>query len=313
MLSVGADVLLAINMVGNSLRAIEAEKSENRLTIRSVSELTMEAPFDLKRTQDPENIPVYAAAINRLVDEKSIRSKSACLAIDRRMILHKKLKVDRDLGMSQVKAQIEWEVEQLLISPRDEYNIAFERMGVIGNQYETYLVAAIRKDLISYLNDVFVRTPLALQAVDMDILAAVRGLYGYGTTRTDLLSALVDFTNTGIDVIIMKEGKYAFAAELPAYQEGSAEEIARLVSRELDRLVESHKDELITTSYESIYLAGDKADVEIIPHLQGLQDTADIRFADPFENFQLSIEAETNPLIKNKPEKFLMTAGMVLL
>ncbi|MBN1542421.1 pilus assembly protein PilM [candidate division KSB1 bacterium] len=319
MTAVDGQSFLGLHLAGKNLRVIEAENNAGRVAVRSVSERLFQTPFDLRVIGAEESIPAFAGAINQILDQKSIRTTTAALALDRRMLLFKKIKIDRGLSETQIRDQIEWEIEQLLIVPRSNYNIGHERLGGYGNQYERLLIAAIRKDVIRYLNDIFVRTPLTLKTVDIDLMASIRALYASEGKRPDMLSALVDFNEYGIDLTLIKDGKYAASTEMSVQSglgsrvpEGGAEQIAKAISDELNQLIDHLSDELVSKSIESIYLSGDQADVEVIPHLQGLQETADIRFADPFENFSLYLEAETDALVKNKPEKFLATAGMIV-
>jgi Tfp pilus assembly PilM family ATPase len=318
MTPVHGQIRLGLHLVGKNLRMIEAEKNGERLAIRTVSERILSVPFDLRAIGNEANAALFAGAINQMLDQKAIRTTTVSLALDRRMLFFKKIKLDQGLSETQVRDHVEWEIEQMLILPRNNYNIGHERLGDYGHQYNRLLIAAVRKDVINYLNEIFSHTPLTLQVVDLDILSSIRALYASENRRPDMLSALVDFNEYGIDLPLIKDGKFAESTELPASAaaatkivDNGAEPVAHTISDALNHLMEQMDEDTVTKSLESIYLCGDQADVEVIPHLQGLQDTADIRFADPFEHFNLYLEAETDPLVKNKPEKFLATAGMV--
>jgi Tfp pilus assembly PilM family ATPase len=312
----GDEHLFGLNIVGRRLKGVEAEQHLDQIGIKAVAETTLTVPFDLNVVKHEEVVAQYADAINKLLEEKSIRATTARFALDRRLILMKTVQLDRGLSDRQIQDQIEWETEQLLIAPRKEFNVGVESLGSHYGQQDVYLITAVRKQVISFLRDVFVRTPLTLSVIDVDVLAAVRGLQGKSKRRPETLAALVDFNDFGIDFTLVREGRFLCSSEISSVKEGEGEnnskQVAKVISDELSHLLESVKDDLLPASYDSIYLSGDNAEVEIIPHLQGMQKTADIRFADPFSSFNLFFEAESDPLIKNKPEKFIVTAGMVI-
>lgn len=315
------DILLGLNFAGNSIYAVEAEKREGQIHLITVAESEMEYPFDFSAIGADEYVTSFANGINSLIDRVGIRSKAVRFALDRRMVLLKRLVVDRGLSDSELRQQVEWELEQLLVAPRDEYNVGFERLGPVSEKYEGVIIVAVRKAVISYLKEIFKQTPLNLTVVDVDIFAAIRSLWGDIEKASDGLSALVDFGKKSIFFTLVENGKYFLSSEISTSQsEGSdlsrlnanSEELARFVEEELLRLVQGIGDYTVPQNLQQVFLAGEGVDMEIIPHLKQRFDAAMVGLADPFSNVRQRLDAESESLTKEKPEKFLVSVGMIL-
>lgn len=308
------DILLGMNIAGKRLRVIEGETMGEQIQIKSVADSRIDLPFDQQIIENEDYIPTFSSAINKLLDEKSILANSVHFALDRRMVFLKRITIDPGLKEEQIRDHIEWEIDQWLAASRDEFNVVFEKEHAEFGRSDTILIAAVRKRIIEYLKRIFVRTPLTLQVVDIDVLAAIRGLMG-NRAKPDRLVALVDI-NKNLDVLIAKDGKFAYLNEVSGENEGdledNAEKIASRIHEELLRIFQEFEREFGSLNLDTIYLSGDRADVDVIPYLQQLQKNADIRFADPFERVELATGTDLDPLIKNNPEKFLISVGMLI-
>jgi Tfp pilus assembly PilM family ATPase len=316
-----ADILLGLTIIGKKLRGVEAENREGQLNIVSVAETPCEVPFDFSSISNNENIPRFARAINTLIDDAGMRAKVALFALERRMVLTKKLKVDEGLSETEIKQHIEWELEQLLISSRDEYNVAFDRLGPCEEKYENIILVAVRKKIIEYLREIFNKTALKLSMVDVDLFAAIRTFTNGLEGGPQDLSALVDFNNRGIDFTLIHNGVYLSSSELSASafeetsaypSEGEPEDIARMVNEEMDRLVNSSFGHGAPPHLQTIALYGDYVDRNVLKILQEQRSETHVAFADPFSSVRLRLNAEAELFTKEHPEKFLVSVGMVL-
>jgi Tfp pilus assembly PilM family ATPase len=307
------EILLGLNFVGKRLRAIEGEIMGEQVRIKSVAESRLDLPFDQQTIENEDYIPTFSSAINKLLDEQSILANSAHFALDRRMVFLKRITIDKGLNEEQIRNHIEWEIEQWLAASRNEFNVIYDKERSDFGQSDTVLIAAVRKRIIDYLKRIFVRTPLTLKVVDIDVLAAIRGLMG-NRPKPDRLAALIDI-HKNLDILLAKDGKFAYLNEAGGEKENNlenAEKMANRIHEELLKIFKEYAEEFGSLNLDTIYLSGDKADVEVIPYLQQLQKNADIRFADPFERVELATGTELDPLIKNNPEKFLISVGMII-
>jgi Tfp pilus assembly PilM family ATPase len=313
--------LLGLDIVGNSLRLVEAENLEGKTSITAVANATLDLPFDYYAIGNEDFIPRFASAINSLIDKAGVNATIAHFALERRMLLIKRFTMDKGLSDADLRQQIEWELEQILVSSRDEYNIGCDRQILPAENFENVIVVAVRKAIILYIKEIFSKTQLKLAAVDVDLFAAIRALCASMQPNPPSLAALVDFNERGIDFGLIKDGKYAYSSEIPTlrsngdrinYLDRSGEATGKVINDELIRLVENIGDSSTEKSLEKIFLTGDKADLEIIPHLQSLQKKAQISFADPFQNIEKRLDEEAGTLANQHPEMFLASVGMIL-
>ena len=237
------------------------------------------------------------------------------------MLLIKQFKMDLGLNEADLHQQVEWELSQILVSSRDEYNVGCERLGPTSGKLENVVVAAVRKSIVLYLKEIFMQTPLNLAGIDVDLFAAIRALSCTEEELPNGLTALVDINERGIDFSLINEGMYLNSSEISNlrangdrmnFLEGSSEEIAKVVNDEIIRLLDNLDNTRIPKSLAKVYLTGDRVESDIIPHLQKLQGTAEIGFADPFRKIEKRLSAESESLIKLHPEMFLASVGMVL-
>ncbi|NOY60918.1 MAG: pilus assembly protein PilM [Calditrichaeota bacterium] len=316
------DILLGLNVFGKKLRMVEARKRDGETQLQNVGEADLEAPFDFYAVGNRDLIPKFAEEINNLIQESGLHAKSVNFAIERRMVLIKRLTVDSSLSEAELHQHVEWELEQLLVAARGEYNVGFETAAMTKSGYKNIVVVAVRKAIISYLQEVFAKTFVELSSIDVDLFSAIRGLCGNSLDSHCGLCALVDFNERGLDFTIINNGEYITSGEIPAFRaEGSGgnlfeapgEDVADLVNEEITRLLNTVQDSSLFSNLEKIYLAGDKADSALIPHLQALQQNTEIQFADPFKNVGWNPLEDPPILIKESAEKFLAAVGMTLI
>jgi len=315
------EALLGLDIVGNSIRMVEAERQDGKLIFSNVAHATLDLPFDFYAIGNDDFIPRFASAINSLLDKAAIRARTTYFALERRMLLIKQFQMDLGLNDEDLHRQVEWELSQVLVSARDEYNVGCERLGPTSNMLESVVVAAVRKSIVLYLKEIFGQTPLKLAGIDVDLFAAIRALSNAEEDMPLGLAALVDPNERGIDFCLINQGKYLNSSEISNlrtdgdrmnFLTGSGEEIAKVVNDELIRLLENMGNSRIPKTITKVYLTGNRAESEVIPPLQKLQGDAEIVFADPFRNVEKRLSAESESLIKLHPEMFLASVGMVL-
>ncbi len=308
--------LLGLHFFGNKFRIIEAEQA-GHFRITKASETLFETPFDFYAIGNEDLVPQFAGAINNAVENKIIAQKSL-VALERRMVIMKHLIVDKNISGTDLKQHIEWELEQLLISSRDEYNVGFERTANLGNEFASVTVVAVRKSIIQYLKNIFKATPLDLTRVDIDLFSAIKTLmYNYPEARSGLC-AFVDLQDKGIDVVLTYDKQYLVSGEISdfskdlSYSNAGHEEIAILVNDELLKLLNSLDSQSDELAPNSIFIAGKKAEAGIVPYLQNLQHESFISFVDPFHSVEKQLDTESTDVIKKNPDRFLSGLGLLL-
>ena len=313
------NISLGLNFAGNKLFAVEAKGGDDQLNLISVAESSSDISFDFDVIGNESYIQKFADQINTLLEQKNIKATETHLALERRMVFLKVINVEKELAEAQLKQQVEWELEQVLISPRDEYNVGYERLVSSQGSFESVLIVAVRKSIINYMKEIFDRTPLQLTVVDVDIFAAIRSIINVVGTSSEGFIALIDFNKRGIDFGLVRNGKFVISSEISSVSDddgtnpiaATGEEIAKLVNDELIRLLQKINVKEIDDVFEQIYLCGEQADSEIIDQLKKYQQSARIDFANPFQNLNQTLNDESQSFVDEHPEKFVVSMGML--
>jgi Tfp pilus assembly PilM family ATPase len=313
---------VGINIFGNKLRVVEAQKVNGTVNVVNVAESVLDIPLDFYAIGNQELIPQFATAIKRLLERHGVKAQRAHYALERRMVILKKMSVDRTLSDEEVRQHVEWELEQLLISSREEYNVGVDILEEMLPDYRNVIVVAVRKAIIYYLQEIFKQAPLNLSFIEVDIFSAIRGLYGSKKEKPVGLSALIDINDRGIDFTLIENDHYALSSEMPVFQSsgkslsylnGSAGEIATVLNDELVRLIDSLNYPVMDNKITAIYLTGDRAETAVIPALQSLMGPTKIAFANPFQAVQQQVGLDSGALAEKESQKFLVSVGLTLM
>jgi Tfp pilus assembly PilM family ATPase len=314
-----SSIQLGLYFFGNKIRMVEARKELGTIQVVNVAEKSIETPLDFYSIENQELVPTFTNYLTALMHEATIQARRVNFALERRMAIVKRLVVDKGLSESELRHHIEWELEQLLISSRDEYNVAFEPIASTQNDFTNIVIVAVRKPVIEGLRNIFSQTPFELVKVEIDLFPTVRGILGHFGQKPKGLVAIVDLNERGIDFTLCQDGLYSISSEIPAFQSnhdqsvysnGRDEELAIRINDELSRLFAQIENEQYNTELNSILLTGEKANPELISYLQNFQKYTHIEFANPFRHVQrkLSIAAETT--VTSKADKFLVNIGL---
>jgi Tfp pilus assembly PilM family ATPase len=314
------NIKLGLSFSGKVIRMVEAQKMAETLQIMNVAERAIETPFDFYSIENHDLIPIFANYISSLTNEAAIQGKKVSFALERRMAIIKRLIVDRDLSEINLRRHIEWELEQLLISPRDEYNVGFERMATLHRDYLNVVVVAVRKSIIEYLKKIFSQTTLDLANVDIDIFAMAKGIQGHFGKVPKGLIALIDLNDQAIDFTFVNDGIYIFSSELAVFQinqksiiysNHNPEQITQIIAEELEKLLAQIKNGAINTNPDYILLTGEKANLEYISFLRKLYKEIPIDFANPFQKVELHLSVAAESLATKKANNFLVNTGLI--
>ncbi len=304
---------LGLMISGDTLFFVEATTGQpQRLLTADVMHLGI--PFDVQAFGDPDMAVHFSNSINQLLDRFAISAKTASVCLDRRLVLLKRLRVDQDLRETDIRQQIEWELEQVLVAPRDEYHANYEKFRHERDHYDHIVVAVVRKAVIAFLQNIIKATPLKLQQVDVELLAMIRGMSAL-KLEFHALSALIEIEPTYASVTLLKnqcflsqgEIKYA-AAQLT---DSNSEQIATLINDEILRQLDTLGDEVLLKNVEQLFLINSNIPSGIIYGLQRLQRNALVQIVAPLERLEHSLSLEAEQLIKDNPGRILPLLGLL--
>ncbi len=304
---------LALMMANDRFYFIEAGIG-HPLRLVSAGALDLDVPFDYQTFADRELIAHFSGAITRMIDRFAISATSVSFCLDRRMVQLKRLKIDRDLSDADLRQQVEWELEQMLVSPRSEYHADFERVRYERDHYDYIILAVVRKAIVGYLHDIFRATHLKLEQVDVDLLSAIRGLTLL-RSHSKGLAALIDLQENVLGITLLKNRTFLCYGELTkkggAIADENSEERATRINDELLRLLETLGDEVLLKNIDEIYVSANSLPAASLHALQRLQRAAQIQPLDPLDQVEHSLSLEAEQMIRENPRQALPLLGLL--
>jgi len=312
-------IKLGISLSRDMIRFIEAEVMNGNLNIISVVQVPLEQQFDFSMLGEENLVPHFSEKIDQSLDNFSAAINSARLCIDRRLVLKKTFAADKNLTQDAIRKHIEWELDQALISPRDEYNVGFEHVILPGLKNDIVVFAAIRKALVGYIEDIFKKSRLSLEEIDLDLFASIRALGQAYRDNLAGVSALIECSDKDIGYTILVDGLYAISTESAVSTEDdkatiadlSVGELAANVNAELTHLLEYLEEELGISNIDRVFIAGE-AERSLASELEKLQLSAAVSFVEPFNNVHRQLNIESQMLIDEQAERFISCFGMIL-
>ncbi len=112
------------------------------------------------------------AAINTILEQARFGTTNAAIAMFGTNVLVKKLQLAGGT-MEEIDNQVSWEIEQYLTIPIDEAMISFHYLGENEGGGAEVVVAAAKRDLVTFYKDVVEKTKLKVKIVDTQVTAIV--------------------------------------------------------------------------------------------------------------------------------------------
>jgi hypothetical protein len=304
---------LGLMMAQNRFYFIEAGLGRP-MRLVSAGALDLQVPFDFQAFADRELIAHFSGAIRQMIDRFAISASSVSFCLDRRMVQLKRIKIDRDFSETDLRQQVEWELEQMLVSPRSEYHADYERVRNERDHYDYAILAVVRKAIIAYLHDIFRDTALKLERVDVDLLSAIRGLILL-KPQSQGLAALIDVQENVLGITLLKNQSYLCYGELTrnsgALTDENSEEMATRVNDEILRLLETLGDEVLLKNIEQVYISAATLPAAAIHTLERLQRAAKIEILDPLDLVEHSLSLEAEQMIRENSRQILPLLGLL--
>lgn len=311
-------IKLGISFSADTVRFIEAEEWNGKYNITNVVQTPLPKSFDFSIIGDQEFVPRIADLIDKTVDNFSSDISNTRVCIDRRLALKKNFAIDKGLSDKEVQDHIEWELDQVLVAPRDEYNVDFVHTSLVSARKDAVVFAAIRKAIVKYLQDIFKKSRLSLEMLDLDLFASIRALNAAYPDDLQGAAALVEFAQSGIGITFLIDGRYVFSTDIITLANGqrfdalSVDELASTIHEELQKLTENVEENFQATDLNRIYLAGTLQHKSIIDELLKLRPLVQIELAEPFRQAHKQLNIESQMLIDERGEQFMSCLGMIL-
>jgi Tfp pilus assembly PilM family ATPase len=310
--------MVGISIRDTALRMAEATKVGDESRLSRLSQGRVRTPFNVLSLKDHTLIRRYAEDINRLYETADFRISTGVFILDANMVLIKKIPVDGNLQGDRLKDHVRWEVEQCMINPVDQYVVDFQRMpSSAGQDYAEVVVVVVRRMVVDFLKEMFRNTDLILRAIDVDVFAAQRAFSGNYETNEDEYVVLADVRKEYLQFSIIKGANFFLSQDADCQLEQHSEpsrrdgdHLARIISKELRRIVIDHKLGKSVEDMHAIYLYGDAVTDQMV---EALQNTHNVRIdrANPFKKIKI-VSQGGDPVMQSQPEAFVIPVGAAL-
>lgn len=287
-------------------------------TLAMAGESQLHSAFDFSACKDGTQISRQAAAVEALMDRQGVASGRVFFAVDQSCLLLKRLRVDRVLSESELRQHIEWEMEQLLVDPRDEFNVSYERIRSDDERFQHLAVAAMRKSIIRHLESIFAKTRLELKIIDVDVLSAQRGLVAAVNKIAEGLSAMIQVVDGKVCFSLMKNSGFLSThvttlrpeQRLSTTRPMEVDEVAGFIHDELLRLLDTLGDEVLLKTIDQLFVIDKGISHEVMVALQLLLRTAEIVLVDPLQKLRHTLNPEAQSLVRERAGSFLPLIGL---
>ncbi len=310
--------LIGISIRENQVRMTEAVEEAGHFKITRVSKGGSRIPFSFSVVEDRSNIPLLAQDINRVYETAGFSSNKASLSLDSDLVLIKKIPVDASLEGDELREHVRWEVSQFMINPLDHFIVDYEELRKNGQQpgEADVVVVVVRKVVIDFIKEIFASTDLHLRAVDVDVFSAQRVLKHSFQFPPDARIALVDLRKNNLQISVLHDSYFlsqeiAYPAEDAMTIDSNWEEhIARVISKELRRIILDNKLGKSIEDLHKVFIYGDNVENRMIEILSRSHNIPFHRI-NPFEKIPL-ISAPTEPEVQEHPESFVTSVGAAI-
>ena len=189
-----------------------------------------------------------------------------------------------------------------------------------GKPSKEVIVVSVREKIIQQLKKLFSTAKISVHVIELDIFAAIRAIKNNYDLTGDKLVALIEIDEIGIQVTIVKDQNFFLSQEISSSKLGlenkSLKEIdevgqARLIAREMRRIVQDHQFGESVESINRIFLYGNVVKDGLV---ENLQNTYNVRIdkTNPFRNLFIGPKASTDDKISSHPEAFTVCIGSAL-
>ncbi len=310
--------LIGISVRDTVVRMAETVAGDQGRQIVKVVKGSVRYPMELKSLEKSDFAKVLSDDINRLYEMAGMRTTRAAISLDSDMVLIKKIPLDGNLDGEELREHIHWEVSQCVINPIDNFNIGYQILNAGSNsEYERAVVLVlIRKEVVESIKELFAGTSMQLRAIDVDIFSAQRVIETTYNFDPENKVALVDIRRKNVQLSILYHDYYlSQEVGYPVDEDGSfstenGEHLARIISKELRRVILDNKLGKSIEDMHEILLYGDAVDDVVIESLSSAHNL-NIHKVNPFEKITIIATPEEQE-VTDHPEAYVTSVGVAI-
>lgn len=240
--------------------------------------------------------------------------REAGVVLNENAVMIKRMAVPLGLDDDAVREHLQWEAEQVCISPMDDFNWVYNRIpfqNALGNPY--YVLILVRKKVVEALRDSLDQIGLALKQVDVDVFSDIRGFLANYPMSVQKTVLLVDIQKSHVNFLVIRNSEYYFSVRAPAggLKMNSVPEMTAFLEKKIKELVFAHRLGNSVEDMDGIYFSGPQGSTELIRHLSE-HIPVSMEWIHPFKRIRISEEVMESAAFKSHSDCFLPAVGSAL-
>ena len=315
-------IRFGISLKRDNFKLVEIENSSSgQLRINRLIQVKLNSTLDVNNIQNDLQISEVGKNIFEIVNVFHTKPKHSVFTLESPFVLVKKFPVDSNLAENDLIDQVDWEVKKFSFSPDDEYIVDFQQINSSSEEpIKEIIVVSVREKIVQQLKKLFAAAKISVGVIDLDVFAAIRAIeFNYDLNAAGLLG-MVEIDHSGLQFTILKDKNFHISQELSLSKLNREEqdlakvdsiELARIISRELKRIVQDYKLGDNLNCLDRVFLYGDMVQDDII---ESFQNSFELRFdkTNPFRNLFIGPNVSIDEKISSHPETFTVCVGSAL-
>jgi Tfp pilus assembly PilM family ATPase len=272
-------------------------------------------PFHLVSFQDDaRDLEVHRDTLENLIQKSGIAGHEVGVVIGEHMVQLKKIPVAMGLDATELKDQMMWEAEQVLLSPVKGFRMFYQRLPSKtqnGNPY--YLQILIRKNVLKSIHALVESAGIFLHEVEIDIFSSLRALQmNYSFDPEDIIT-LLQVQESGLLFTITHQGDYFLShrVTLPKVETITTSDLVDLITKELRRLVFGHRLGQDIGDLKKLYILGNGSVDDLMKTLSG-DFPIPVEKMNPLKRIQVAPELRESQEVLRNSNRYAATVGLLL-
>lgn len=272
-------------------------------------------PFQLVSFQnDARDLEVHRDALENLIQKSGIGGHEVGVVIGEHMVQLKKIPVAMGLDATELKDQMTWEAEQVLLSPVKDFRMFYQRLPSKtqnGNPY--YLQILIRKNVLKSIRALVESAGIFLHEVEVDIFSSLRALQMNYSFHSEDIITMLQVQESGLLFTITHQGDYFLShrVALPRVETITTSDLMDLIIKELRRLVFGHRLGQDISDLKKLYILGNGSVDDLIKSMSvGFPVPAEKM--NPLKRIQIAPELRESQEVLRNSNRYAATIGLLL-
>ena len=272
-------------------------------------------PFDLRALRKNGHFfENQIHSIGEVLRGSGNEAREAGVVLNEDAVLIKRMAVPLGLDDDSIKDHLQWEAEQICISPLDDFNWVYNRIpfqNSLGNPY--YVLILVRKKVVEAIRDSLSQVGLILRQVDVDVFSDISALLANYTMSSQKTAILVDIQKPHINFFVIRNSEYYISVRIHAKElkRSSVEEMTEFFQKKIKELVFAHRLGNSIEDMDGIYFSGPQGSTELIRYLSE-RIPVSMEWVHPFKRIRISEDVMESAAFKSHSDCFLSAVGSAL-